>query len=202
MSHSRAKEVRAPSGAPIVPRPGTALWLHVWYAVVRGLPAARGCHAELRVQPQPVSTPEPGIVRLGEFQWVNDTRARITVSIDRPHVMLATLIHEVAHFAQNSRHVRRDHGYSWRRALARLCHDLTGSDPAADAAVSRCYDERGRALRPKLRPTRMEALDEAVERTIAEAQPWLRRDGNDLEAWIGAKRFTVPVVIPSIRLRK
>lgn len=202
MSHSLAKEARA-ADTPLVPKPGSALWLFVWYAVVRALPAARGCDADLRVQKAPVTTPEPGIVRLGEFEWVTEQKARITVAIERPHVMLATLIHEVAHFAQNSRHVRRDHGYSWRRALARLCHDLTGYDPAADAELFRLYDERGRLMRPKLRPTRMEALDEAVERTIAEAQPWLRRDGDMLEAWIGQNRFTVPrAVLPLTRLRK
>lgn len=201
MSHALAKAVRT-ERPEFGPPPGTALWLHVWYSVIRALPAARGCDAELRVQAKPVETTDPGVLRIGEFEWISDRKGRITVAIGRPHIMLATLVHEVAHFAQNPRHVRRDHGYSWRRTFVRLCYELTGYDPAADAELFRLYDERGRWMRPKLRPTRADALDEAVERTVAEAEPMLRRASDKLQAWIGAKCFTVPTVIPSIRLRK
>lgn len=156
-----------------------AEWLAVWYRVVCGLPAARGCDARLEVVE---AIERDGFMWYGEYDDVGNVIrcAESGNGIDA----LATLLHEVAHFAQNPRH-RRDHGYSWRRAFVALCAELTGVDPTPIA------DRVQRDLRRGDMPRR-EALDFAATHMLWAAGPTVYDHDGDLHAWCGTRSFVLP----------
>lgn len=180
MTFSRARFGR-PGGASVVPRPGTRAWLRIWYRVICALPASMGCDATL-VLNRASDVDADGYVLHGMFQWLDETRSRITCTLDRDVIeSVGTLVHEVAHFAQNQRHAKA-HGYSWRRAVRAICADLTGTDPLALATE----------IRRQHKFSRREALDTAVYHLLLNGQIGLvRHPAGGFEAFAGKRTHRV-----------
>lgn len=126
-------------------------WLHRWYEKIRDTPSAYGCDASLVVMERSNSMHFHG--------WFDHPSNRIGIVIDPiPATMLATLVHEVAHWAAESRH-KRKHGYRWRRTCAAIAFELTGV--RVGGAAERWRHEN--RLRWHPRPNRQDALDLTLE---------------------------------------
>lgn len=173
--------------SPVVPLTGGEWWLRIWYHVICQLPASWGCDAHLVIDDGPVMLPDGTSVHGTTAMVKGVYTIHVSQEVDH-HDSLATLIHEVAHVAANPRH-KRHHGYSWRRALAEICRELTGEDP-----TPRAIDLRRRMRATMEPPPRSEVLDVAVTELLVRNGPWLywceRRQR--MEAWMGERRYLVP----------
>lgn len=106
----------------------------MWYAIVRHMPEAWGCDAELRVIEEVQELDDYAL-----FGSYDPGANVITVAVvGDPYETLATLIHEIAHYAANPRH-QRHHGYSWRRCYVELVRAITGVDPLPVAREYRSH---------------------------------------------------------------
>ena len=164
-------------------------WLDAWFQVIRRLPAAKGCDAELVVTK--AIDAEGDDIR-GSY---DPGRKRITVYVDpSPYENLATLVHETAHAAQYHRH-HRHHGYSWRRTFVRLAKQLTEVDisPLATAILK---DIRAGRY-GNLEASRERALDLACIWVFSRALPTVhfrpRGIGGRITAQVGDVRHVVDI---------
>lgn len=171
-------------GTPLEGGCGEA-WIRGWYEVVRRLEASWGCDAELVVFSEPIDEPS-GTTWYGAYHvGKNVLSVAVTPS---PWDSLATILHEVAHFAANPRH-RRHHGYSWRRCYAEIVKELAGIDILPLASKYR----RDCRTHGTTNVSRTSALDVVVTRLLTEARPKILIRPGLVSAVIRGKRHRVAV---------
>jgi hypothetical protein len=153
---------------------GPKRWLRAWYrAVVETVPAARSSHdqpAKLVIVDSPhVIDEDDGGMCVGVYYQLQH---KIVIGTSAPHVMLATLLHEIAHVVANPRH-HRHHGYSWRRAMTALMVSTLGVPPETS---ERWRMTHGSKITP--RPSRRECLDVVAELAAVAAEIRVHQDGS------------------------
>lgn len=154
-------------------------WARTWYKVICGLSSSYGCDARLTVLPAPIQDGDATL-----HGHISDDRQHITCALEEPSEVIGTLVHEVAHFAQNPRH-RREHGYSFRRMMIAITEELTGVDISYEVRWL-CAHNRGLCRRA--------ALDLACVNTILRKDPRLDTWSDPLAvvARMGPRMFRVP----------
>lgn len=156
--------------------------------MVRRLPSATGCDADLVVLPSPLDVPGGGVC-VGSFHPGQNTIA--VALLPNPYETIGTLLHEVAHFAANPRH-KRHHGYSWRWQYRGLAEDLLGRGKLLPLASYRrqCHADLGRWF------SRQGALDVLVVVALTEARAHVQISPEQVTAVVGRRRLRARVQIP------